>query len=59
MSVTRAAVFQMAARQLRQDFAALSVVPHKGLKGDEAVGLVRQFLNDHLPRIAGRYRERP
>jgi len=49
-NVSRAAVFQMAARRLRQDFAALGVIPHRGLKGDEAADLVRRFLNEHLPK---------
>ena len=50
MEVSRATIFQAAARKLRQDFAELSTVPHKGLKGDEAARLVRMFLNDHLPK---------
>ena len=49
-NVTRASIFQSAARQMRQEFAALGVVPHRGLKGDEAVRLVRTFLNNHLPK---------
>lgn len=48
--LSRNAIFQMAAQKLRQDFTALGVVPHSGLKGDEAAKLVRDFLNDHLPK---------
>jgi hypothetical protein len=48
--LSRNAIFQMAAQKLRQDFSALGVVPHSGLKGDEAAKLVRDFLNDHLPK---------
>ncbi len=48
--LSRNAIFQMAAQKLRQDFSALGVVPHRGLKGDEATQLVRDFLNDHLPK---------
>jgi len=47
---TRDRIFALAAAKLRQDFADLSAVPHRGLKGDEAARLVRTFLNDHLPK---------
>ena len=47
---TRAQIFELAARKLRQDFEELRTVPHSGVKGAEAEGLLRQFLNDHLPQ---------
>lgn len=50
MTISRAAILQLAARQLRQDFGALGVVPHRGVKGEEAAQLVRKFLNEHLPK---------
>jgi hypothetical protein len=52
--LSRNAVFQMAAKKLRQDFSSLGVVPHSGLKGDEAAKLVRDFLNGHLPKTIHR-----
>jgi hypothetical protein len=48
--VTRQEIFAMAARQLRQDFEALTALHHGGLKGGEAEKLVRQFLCDHIPK---------
>lgn len=48
--VTRREIFALAAKQLRQDFHALSVIPHSGAKGGEAELLVRRFLNEHLPK---------
>jgi len=51
MELTRQSIFSAAARKLRQDFSELSAtIPHRGVKGDEAVRLVRSFLNDHLPK---------
>jgi hypothetical protein len=47
---TRARIFAMAAQKLRKDFDEVSLVPHRGLKGDEASRLVRRFLDDHLPK---------
>jgi hypothetical protein len=47
---TRESIFALAAAKLRQDFLGLGVVPHRGLKGDEASRLVRDFLNGHLPK---------
>jgi hypothetical protein len=47
---TRDRIFALAAAKMRQDFLALAAVPHKGLKGDEAARLVREFLNAHLPK---------
>jgi hypothetical protein len=47
---TRDGIFALAAAKLRQDFLGLRVVPHRGLKGDEASRLVRDFLNGHLPK---------
>lgn len=46
---TRAEIFALAAKQLRQDFEELSVVVHSGVKGGEAEDLIKTFLNDHLP----------
>jgi hypothetical protein len=51
--VTRQTIFAQAARKLRQDFEELSVVPHRGLKGGEAEGLVKTFLREHLPKRFG------
>ncbi|MFL6334616.1 MAG: DUF6602 domain-containing protein [Pyrinomonadaceae bacterium] len=48
--VSRQAIFEQAARKLRQDFEELSVVPHSGLKGNQAEGLVKAFLKGHLPK---------
>jgi hypothetical protein len=47
---SRDTIFAMAAKQLREDFQAAAVVPHRGLRGDEVARLVRQFLNDRLPK---------
>jgi len=47
---TRAQIFELAGKRLRQDFEELRNVPHSGVKGTEAEDLVRQFLNDHLPQ---------
>ncbi|HEX8493002.1 MAG TPA: DUF6602 domain-containing protein [Pyrinomonadaceae bacterium] len=48
--ISRQAIFAQAARKLRQDFDELSVVPHRGLKGNEAEKLVKVFLKEHLPK---------
>ncbi len=45
----RTQIFLEAAKQLRAHFEELRVVPHSGLKGVEAEGLVSAFLNAHLP----------
>jgi hypothetical protein len=50
MNVTRKAIFEQAAKKIRTDFEALTTVPHNALKGSEAERLVRQFLNNHLPK---------
>jgi hypothetical protein len=50
VELTREAIFDQAAKKLRQDFDELSTVPHRGLKGSEAERLVRDFLNGHIPR---------
>jgi hypothetical protein len=47
---TRETIFGQAARKLRQDFEELRVIPHRGVKGDEATRLVKAFLNGHLPK---------
>lgn len=47
---TRQTIFSQAARKLRHDFEELSVVPHSGLKGYQAEKIIRDFLNDHLPK---------
>jgi hypothetical protein len=48
--VSRQSIFEQAARKLRQDFEELSVVPHSGLKGNQAERLVKAFLKAHLPK---------
>ena len=48
--VTRQQIFAQAAKKLRHDFDELSTVPHSGLKGHEAEGIVRKFLKGHLPK---------
>ena len=48
--VSRQSIFEQAARKLRQDFEELSVVPHSGLKGNQAERLVKAFLKGHLPK---------
>jgi hypothetical protein len=47
---TRDNIFASAAAKLRQDFLELRVVPHRGVKGDEANRLVKAFLDAHLPK---------
>jgi hypothetical protein len=47
---TRDAIFAMAARRLREEFQAAAVVPHRGLRGDEVARLIRDFLNERLPK---------
>ena len=49
-TVSRQSIFEQAARKLRQDFEELSVVPHSGLKGNQAEKLVKTFLKGHLPK---------
>lgn len=46
---SRAEIFALASRKLRQDFEELRMVPHSGVKGMESEGLLRDFLNAHLP----------
>lgn len=48
--VSRERIFALAAAKLRQEFEELRIVPHKGVKGTAAEGIVKQFLNDHLPQ---------
>lgn len=48
--ITRQSIFAQAAHKLRQDFEELSIIPHRGLKGNEAEKLVRKFLAEHLPK---------
>jgi hypothetical protein len=48
--VSRQSIFEQAARKLRRDFEELSVVPHSGLKGNQAEKLVKTFLKGHLPK---------
>lgn len=47
---TRESIFAQAAEKLRVEFQGLRSVPHSGLKGQEGEGIVRKFLNDHLPK---------
>lgn len=47
---TRQGIFQMAAKQLRQDFESLRTVPHAASRGGEAENLIRRFLQEHIPR---------
>lgn len=49
-TLTRAEIFAQAARKLRSDFEALTVIPHKASKGHEAEEIIRRFLNGHLPK---------
>jgi uncharacterized protein DUF6602 len=49
-NITREELFRQASAKLRQDFREREVIPHNQLKGDEAAGLVRDFLNDRLPK---------
>jgi len=48
--LTRQGIFEMAAKQLRQDFEELTTVPHAALRGSEAEELLRRFLREHIPR---------
>jgi hypothetical protein len=50
---TRQEIFTQAARKLRQDFQALTVIPHAGSKGAEGEDIVQKFLEDHLPKRFG------
>ena len=47
---TRIDIFSLAAKKLRHEFEELRTVPHPGVKGAESEGLLRAFLNSHLPR---------
>jgi uncharacterized protein DUF6602 len=47
---TRAEVFAQASKRIRQEFQELQVVPHSGVKGGEAENILKQFLNQHLPK---------
>ena len=50
-TITRQAIFEQAARKLRQEFEELSAtLPHAGVKGAEGERLIRRFLDDHLPK---------
>jgi hypothetical protein len=47
---TRAGIFELAAKKLRQDFVELRTVRHAALRGGEAEELMRRFLREHIPR---------
>lgn len=49
-NVSRQQIFEQAARKLRQDFEALSPIPHAGAKGSEVERVLRAFLNGHIPK---------
>lgn len=49
-TLSRTDIFAQAARRMRADFEALTVVPHNATKGQEAEEIIRQFLNGHLPK---------
>jgi hypothetical protein len=45
------ALIQAAARQLREEFAAIQGTnPHSGESGAEAEGILKKFLKDRVPR---------
>lgn len=48
--LTRNVIFEQAAKKLRAEFEELSVIPHKGAKGSEAEGLMKNFLSNRLPK---------
>lgn len=48
--ISREQIFIKAAKRLRADFDALTSIPHSSLKGHEAEKLMREFLNNHLPK---------
>jgi hypothetical protein len=48
--VTRKEIFQRAAKKLRQDFDELYSIPHSAVRGGEAEKIVKEFLEQHLPR---------
>jgi hypothetical protein len=48
--LTRKIIFEQAAKKLRADFEELSLIPHRGVKGSEAEGLMEAFLSKHLPK---------
>lgn len=39
-----------ASQQLRADFEATRLIPHRGVKGEEREEAVKRFLNEHMPR---------
>jgi len=47
---TRQEIFAQSAKKLRADFDELTSIPHNALKGYEAEGVIRDFLNGHLPK---------
>lgn len=51
--LSRKAIFARAAEKLRADFEELRNIPHPGLKGSEGEGILRDFLNKHLPKRFG------
>ena len=48
--ISRQSIFEKASAKLRQDFDELYSVPHSALKGSEAEKIIRNFLNNHLPK---------
>jgi len=48
--LTRKIIFARAAEKLRADFEELRNIPHALLKGQEGEGILRDFLNQHLPK---------
>lgn len=49
----RATLFRKAAKKLRDDFDALSPIPHSAVKGGEAEKIVKEFLSGLLPKRFG------
>lgn len=49
-SSTRADLFRMASAKLSVDFATLRSIPHHGERGREAESILREFLNQRLPK---------
>jgi len=47
---TRADIFALAGRKLREDFQELQTVAHAGVKGGEAEDILKEFLSQHLPK---------
>lgn len=51
--LTRLEIFRRVSKKMRAEFEELRNDPHRGLRGQEAEGIVRDFLGAHLPARFG------